>query len=385
MQDDIAVKVHHLYKSFDLSENKSVSIKQLVVSIGRKRKINRQIVLDDIDFEVKKGDFFGIVGRNGSGKSTLLKLMAGVYTPDRGAVITNGDLTPFIELGVGFNPELTGKDNIYLNASLLGYTRKQTDEIYNEIIRFAELEEHMDKKLKNYSSGMQVRLAFSIAIKVKSDILIFDEVLAVGDAAFQQKCFDHFESLKQQKQTVIFVSHDMAAVRRFCNRAVYIKEGKIIGNGSPDEVADIYAFENIQESPEAEEPNKVEQRVPATHKLDAKIIEETAKHLLLEFSFKSKDEVEMYIGLSVQKQGFSVAEIITPKDIAIVGNGLATYDLNLDLFNPGSYTVGSGLYLRKNKQLVAISRSKCSFAIKGDDITKGGPLKLEHDWELKKY
>ncbi len=248
MSDDSAIKVHHLDKSFDLSGNKSRTVKQLVVNIGKKHRSDRQLVLKNIDFEIKKGDFFGIVGRNGSGKSTLLKLIAGVYTPDSGAVELNGSLTPFIELGVGFNPELTGKDNVYLNAALLGYTRKQTIEIYDEIVQFAELGEHMDKKLKNYSSGMQVRLAFSIAIKVKSDILIFDEVLAVGDEAFQRKCFDVFEKYKAQKQTVVLVTHDMETVRRFCNRALILDKGSVLDIGDPSKVAASYSKLNLKET-----------------------------------------------------------------------------------------------------------------------------------------
>lgn len=240
MKDDVAIKVHDLHKSFDWTENKSTSIKQLFVNIGKKNKKSRQKVLDGIDFEIKKGEFFGIVGLNGSGKSTLLKLIAGVYTPDSGVIEVNGNLTPFIELGVGFNSELSGKDNVYLSASLLGFTRKQVDEIYDDIVAFAELEEHMDKKLKNYSSGMQVRLAFSIAVKARNDILVFDEVLAVGDEAFQQKCINVFKEYKRNKQTVVFVTHDMIAVKHFCDRAILINEGKIAISGSIDKVVDHY-------------------------------------------------------------------------------------------------------------------------------------------------
>lgn len=240
VSDEIAIKVHNLHKSFDLPENKHTSIKQLFVNIGKKNIKKRQKVLDGIDFEIKKGDFFGIVGRNGSGKSTLLKLIAGVYTPDSGAIEVNGDLTPFIELGVGFNPELSGHDNVYLSASLLGFTRKQVDAIYDEIVDFAELHDHMDQKLKNYSSGMQVRLAFSIAVKAKNDILVFDEVLAVGDQAFQQKCINVFEEYKRNKQTVVFVTHDMSAVLHFCDRAILINEGKIAKSGSIKEVVEHY-------------------------------------------------------------------------------------------------------------------------------------------------
>ena len=178
-KDEVAIKVSHVSKSFKLPHEKSNSVKSIVVNPLKKRTYERQEVLKDINFEIKKGEFFGIVGRNGSGKSTLLKLLAGIYSPDKGSIQVNGKLTPFIELGVGFNPELTGRENVFLNGALLGFNRKEMSTMYDEIVEFAELEKFMDQKLKNYSSGMQVRLAFSIAIRAKSDILILDEVLAV--------------------------------------------------------------------------------------------------------------------------------------------------------------------------------------------------------------
>lgn len=187
MGNEPAVIIKDLYKSFKLPHEQHSGIKQAVVNIAKGKKgYETQRVLEDVSFEIKKGEFFGIVGRNGSGKSTLLKLLAGIYSPDKGLVQVNGSLTPFIELGVGFNPELTGRENVYLNGALLGFGRKEMDEMYEEIVSFAEIEKFMDQKLKNYSSGMQVRLAFSIAIQAKSDILVLDEVLAVGDEAFQK-------------------------------------------------------------------------------------------------------------------------------------------------------------------------------------------------------
>lgn len=246
MNDDIAIKVHDLHKSFDLAEDKRTSIKQLVINAGKKNRKHRQKVLDGVSFEIKKGEFFGIVGKNGSGKSTLLKLLAGVYTPDAGSITTSGNITPFIELGVGFNPELTGRDNVYLSASLLGFTRKQVDAIYDEIVDFSELHEHMDKKLKNYSSGMQVRLAFSIAVKAKNDILIFDEVLAVGDEAFQRKCTRIFEEYRRSKQTVILVTHSMESVRDLCTRALMLSDGKIELIGTVKKVAEAYSRSNAE-------------------------------------------------------------------------------------------------------------------------------------------
>jgi len=245
MNNSIAIKVNDLHKSFDFAASGGSSIKQIFVNIGHDKKPDRQKVLDGISFEIKKGEFFGIVGKNGSGKSTLLKLLAGVYTPDAGSIEVNGRLTPFIELGVGFNPELTGRDNVYLSASLLGFTREQVNEIYDEIVDFSELHEHMDKKLKNYSSGMQVRLAFSIAVKAKNDILIFDEVLAVGDEAFQKKCIKIFEEYRRKKQTVILVTHNMDSVRSLCTRALMLSDGRVELIGGVDEVSNAYSQSNL--------------------------------------------------------------------------------------------------------------------------------------------
>src|SRR6185312_1231877 len=187
-----------------------------------------QHVLEDISFEIKKGDFFAIVGRNGSGKSTLLKLLAGIYIPDEGQVNINGSLTPFIELGVGFNQELTGRENIFLNGALLGFSKKEMQDMYDDIVDFAELERFMDQKLKNYSSGMQVRLAFSIAIRAKTDILLLDEVLAVGDVIFRQKCYNYFHQLKAKGKTVLLVSHDVNVLRQYCTRGVVLENGQLV-------------------------------------------------------------------------------------------------------------------------------------------------------------
>jgi len=246
METEKALIVSKINKSFkeQLGNN---TLKHLFVYagyflIGKKRpkKKNIFIALQDISFEVNKGDFFGIVGRNGSGKSTLLKIIAGVYTPNNGHVIRNGTLTPFIELGVGFNPELSGRDNVFLNAALLGFSRKQTLKMYDSIVEFAELEKFMDQKIKYYSSGMQVRLAFSVAIKINSDILLLDEVLAVGDVNFQEKCYDYFIKLKAAGKTVVLVSHDLNVINRFCNRAILINDTKLIAEGNPKLITEKY-------------------------------------------------------------------------------------------------------------------------------------------------
>ncbi len=239
-KNNVAININHVSKSFRLPHERYSGLKQRALNHKRGKGFETQEVLNDISFDIQKGEFFGIVGRNGSGKSTLLKLMAGIYSPERGGITVNGTLVPFIELGVGFNPELTGRENIYLSGSLLGFSRKDMEAKYDAIVEFAELERFMDQKLKNYSSGMQVRLAFSIAIRAEGDILLLDEVLAVGDSAFQQKCLNYFNQLKREKKTVILVSHGMASVERFCDRALLLEQGKIVKMGSSVEIAELY-------------------------------------------------------------------------------------------------------------------------------------------------
>ena len=249
---DSAIKISDVWKGFRLPNEKNSSLKSAIVNFrSQKRGYTEQKVLRGVSLDIKKGDFFGIVGRNGSGKSTLLKIISDIYKPDRGSVSINGSLTPFIELGVGFNHELTGRENVFLNGALLGFSHDEVEDMYDSIVDFAELEGFMDQKLKNYSSGMQVRLAFSVAIQAKSDILVLDEVLAVGDEAFQRKCDNYFHSIKRDKsKTVILVTHSMDAVRRFCNRAALIVDGEVAEQGSPDKVANAYSNIFIAEAKE---------------------------------------------------------------------------------------------------------------------------------------
>jgi ABC-2 type transport system ATP-binding protein len=241
--DDTAIHVKGVYKDFKLPHQKAGSIKSMftnIFSLGN-QTYETQHALHNITFDIKQGEFFGIVGRNGSGKSTLLKILAGIYQPTKGDVQVNGRVVPFIELGVGFNGELTGRENLFLNGALLGFSEKEVAARYDDIVAFAELERFMDQKLKNYSSGMQVRLAFSVATRLaESDILLIDEVLAVGDANFQRKCFNYFRDLKKQKKTVIFVSHDMNAVREYCDRAILIEQSKMVTQGISEKVAAAY-------------------------------------------------------------------------------------------------------------------------------------------------
>jgi ABC-2 type transport system ATP-binding protein len=340
-----------------------------------------QSALKDITFDIKKGEFFGIVGRNGSGKSTLLKLLAGIYVPSKGDIAVNGTLTPFIELGVGFNPELTGRENVFLSGALLGFNRREMEAMYEDIVSFAELEKFMEQKLKNYSSGMQVRLAFSIAIRAQTDILLLDEVLAVGDAAFQQKCFTYFEELKERKKTVIFVSHDMDAVRRFCTNAIYIKDGDLIHKGTPSEIADIYLEQNMEGSQTTAKQKSSD--LPEKHKLSAKVSTPEKDVVAVKFMYKSEEDEEMYLAISVIKDGISIAELNTSKGKLLKGSGSATYYLDTSTFNGGLYHIGAGLFKAKNGELLSVNSNKVQFIVKGSDTTRGAALKLSDTWKYE--
>lgn len=248
-----AVQVRNVRKQFSYSNHKNSSLKRAITQIFKPKDRSKDtfFALDGISFDIKQGDFFGILGRNGSGKSTLLKIISEIYQPTSGTVSHKGKLVSFIELGVGFKSELTGRENVFLNAALLGFSKQETEAMYDEIVEFAELEKFMDQKLKNYSSGMKVRLAFSVAIRSKSDILILDEVLAVGDAAFKKKSNEYFLSLKDTGQTIILVTHSMTNVKKFCNRAIVIENGKITFEGDPSEAAARYLdlFESDKANP----------------------------------------------------------------------------------------------------------------------------------------
>jgi len=259
MKNNIAISVKNVSKTFVIPHEKISTLRGAFVSLPKALRLTKREnafrsksyenfkALNDISFEVRKGEFFGIIGRNGSGKSTLLKILAGIYAADKGNIKINGRISPFLELGIGFNPELSGRDNIYLNASVLGLTKRQIDKKFDDIVAFSELGRFIDQKVKNYSSGMSVRLAFSVAINANRDILLMDEVLAVGDTNFQGKCFEEFNKYRDQGKTVILVTHDIGTVQRYCDRAMLLRSGKIELIGDPEKVGNKYIYQNMSD------------------------------------------------------------------------------------------------------------------------------------------
>ncbi len=270
MEKEIAISVKNISKTFRIPHERVDSIRIAALNCFHKNSYEEFRALNDVSFEVKKGEFFGIIGRNGSGKSTLLKVLAGIYRVDSGKVKINGLVSPFLELGIGFNPELSGRDNIYLNATVLGLTKKQIDAKFDSIVRFSELERFIDQKLKNYSSGMGVRLAFSVSIHANREILLMDEVLAVGDSNFQAKCLAEFHKYKEMGRTVVLVTHDIATVQRYCDRAMLLRNGKIEKIGKAEEVGNEYIYQNMSDE---------EKRMIAENEENLKSEEEKSKKM----------------------------------------------------------------------------------------------------------
>ncbi len=386
MRDDIAISVKNVSKSFRLPHEQHSGFKQFLINAltkGVKKGYENQHVLSDVYFEIKKGEFFGVVGRNGSGKSTLLKILAGIYNPDRGEVSVNGTLVPFIELGVGFNPELTGRENVFLNGALLGFSRKEIDTMYKEIVDFAELNRFMDQKLKNYSSGMQVRLAFSIAIRAQSDILVLDEVLAVGDEAFQRKCFAYFAELKKQKKTVILVTHSMDSVQQFCTRAMLIDKGEVLQIGKTSRVAEKYT--ELNNIPRATLTEKIKSKNVATKsqvdvKADCSVGDDFISFSISAGSARLLPDtvVTIVINKSSGEKVFQWSTDHESEEPIIINKSNPVFiRLKIaNIFPDGRYDVQIGVKTVDRSTLYGIFNQICTF-----DIVNPNPKKRDSNWK----
>ncbi|MCL1877063.1 ABC transporter ATP-binding protein [Candidatus Saccharibacteria bacterium] len=389
-----AVTLSHVSKTFHLPLERASGIKQAFINrIKGIKGYKKQHVLKDISFTVEKGDFFGIVGRNGSGKSTLLKLISEIYTPDHGEIKINGTLVPFIELGVGFNPELTGRENVYLNGAMLGFSNTEVDAMYNEIVDFAELHDFMDQKLKNYSSGMQVRLAFSVAIKAQGDILVLDEVLAVGDEAFQRKCNEYFGSIKKdQTKTVILVTHSMESVRQFCNKAIMLENGQIVASGNPDKVASQYSkmFQNeyIMEKQNDASGGNIGNQISDVMIKSINIIqdERTTKVIKfredfsIEFNIESGQKYEdLVMGVHVINQLGQDALSMSTRSLKQFGLKAGKNTIRFDVqnvFSEGGYYLNVAVGFREYTKFLIQDHGISNFSIIGMDKAKYSPSGL---------
>lgn len=396
--NDVAIKVSGVSKAFKLPHEKKTSVKSLFVGmLQRHKNFEIQQALNNIDFNIQKGEFFGVIGRNGSGKSTLLKLLAGIYTPDKGHIEVNGKLTPFIELGVGFNPELTGRENVFLNGALLGFNRKEMEVMYDEIVDFAELHKFMDQKLKNYSSGMQVRLAFSIAVRAKSEILLLDEVLAVGDISFQEKCFNYFKEIKKEKQTVVFVSHDFSSVEKFCDRVAVIDQSRLVDIGPPEKMVAILSTimgsdqttkEDLKRVSNEEGTGEVAIQSFSLRAKDGSTAKAIASgdEITVNASYKSKlpSGTKVIVGVSINDSegqviyGPNTSERKSP--VTLSRQGSIQLKIKSCTLVPGSYTLTIGVFNHKAPIAYSLKQHIASFRIIGKQ--KHGIVDFDAEWKI---
>ena len=383
------VEISKLTKSFKIPLEASSGVKQQLINILKGRKGYRVFTpLKDISFTINEGDFFGIVGRNGSGKSTLLKTIAGIYTPNSGNVKVHGSLVPFIELGVGFNPELTGRENIFLNGALLGFSHEEMESMYSAIVEFAELEDFMEERLKNYSSGMQVRLAFSIAIRAHADILLLDEVLAVGDEAFQKKCYSYFDKLKREKRTVILVTHDMAAVERFCTKAVFIEDGHVKMIGKPYRIAAAYSRSNSQNYDRTTGLNSDnEGTVPFKIVLcgtdgKEKTMYDFEETMTVDLSWQQKGVKHVGVAIFRENGEYVYGPNTYQEKTSAIKDQSARYTVKLNL-NEGRYFIKAGLMGANDTKVIAFIEEGPFFSVQRDygHGRWGGVTKLDHTWK----
>ena len=408
--NDIAISVHNVSKTFRIPHEKITSIRGAVTgAIKRNKGYEEFKALDNVSFEVKKGEFFGIIGRNGSGKSTLLKILAGIYQADNHGVKVNGMISPFLELGIGFNPELSGRDNVYLNATVLGMTKKQIDEKFDSIVKFSELERFIDQKLKNYSSGMSVRLAFSVSIHANREILLMDEVLAVGDTNFQSKCLEEFNKYKEMGRTVIIVTHDIPVVERYCDRAMLIRNGKIEEIGEAENVTNKYIQENIMD--EEERISKLKTYPSLVNSvntfIDSKKNKKMVEIIKVEFLnkenniknvFQTGDDIVARIFYRANKEienpVFGV-EIFTQDGILIAspntktsnfhiesirGEGFIDFNINQNPFFVGAYFLTVAIYNKEHITPYDFHDKEFIFNIQSKDENQIGIIKVKHEW-----
>ena len=410
MDKSTAIAIKNVSKTFIIPHEKISTLRGAFVSALRKKAYEKFSALKNISFEVKRGEFFGIIGRNGSGKSTLLKILAGIYTADKGTVTINGRISPFLELGIGFNPELSGRDNIYLNASVLGLAKKQIDGKFDDIVAFSELGRFIDQKVKNYSSGMQVRLAFSVAIHANRDILLMDEVLAVGDTNFQSKCFEEFNKYRDQGKTVVLVTHDIPTVQRYCDRALLLRDGKAEMIGDPEKVGNKYIFQNMSDE-EKRISSEEERRTARTKNPIQKItrgsksplqitgvdfldktgkkknVFETGENITARIFYKAKREIQKPVfGVAIHTQdGLHLAGPNTKTSGLVInqitGTGHLDFIIPHNPFFTNKYFFTAAAYDWKCILPYALKDKAWSFRVVSEEENQLGAMKLKTLWK----
>ncbi len=408
---ELALRVKNITKTFIIPHERIDTMRGYFVNIFKKKTYDNFDALNDVSFDVYKGEFLSIIGKNGSGKSTLLKVLAGIYNAESGSVETHGRISPFLELGIGFNPELSGRDNVYLNATVLGLTRKQIESKFDDIVQFSELERFIDQKLKNYSSGMQVRLAFSVAIHANREILLMDEVLAVGDINFQRKCLNIFRKMKQEGKTIVFVSHDVGTVQEFSDRVVVLNEGKVVKVGGPKRA--VYEYSQIMmkeaektertaiemEENEKKKKEAVQQRgayrfakvTPVNEKGEESLVFERGETIGIKVDIDlDRVEKDLYLGIAIldrDKEAWITGNNTYWDKVNhpwVKGRNTVTLQFPDNFFHRGEFFILSNLFIGHPQDSAIIdtydSREKNQFFKSLPKDKRQGLVYMEHEW-----
>ena len=390
-----AISVSEMSKRYRVYRRKHQSIKEIVAqrSLG---EWDDFWALRDVSFEIPRGQFMGVIGHNGSGKSTLLKVLTGILRPDTGTVTVEGRVSSLLELAAGFQPEYTGRENVYLYGALLGLRRKEISRHYDSIVEFAELAEFMDYPVKNYSSGMYVRLGFAVAVHLEPEILLIDEVLAVGDASFQHKCFDHLHRLRASGCTIVLVSHDVGSISRFCERAVWLDHGRLMADGASDQVTRSYveavaAGASLGRTVSSDELGRgavPDVRISSVRLLDARGDEvhvvPSRSRLRLEIGYEAVRDVEdLDVGFTVFRDD-GVRCVDAPLVVKRLreGTGLLVLDFPAFSLHAGRYDVSISLYERGQRRFHGFL-SRCHPFTVQDEESTGGVVWLDYEWAVR--
>lgn len=395
MNQDVAIEVQHISKSFKISYDKSKTLKDKII-FAKKDKYEIHQVLDDVSFTIEKGEAVGLIGHNGCGKSTTLKLLTRIIYPDSGGISIDGRVSSLLELGAGFHPDMTGRENIYTNASIFGLTKKEIDERLDEIIEFSELEEFIDNPVRTYSSGMYMRLAFSVAINVNADILLIDEILAVGDSNFQLKCANKMQELKKEGITIVIVSHSMGQIEELCDRCIWLDKGKIVSDGTPQYVHKLYM--EFMGQARAERSEKERQLMEEAKNLDLSITKVECKNnageprvafsidddinITLYYKIKSprKVAVQFTVFRSDYMMCYERRTDAEKETVLLEGEGKIQLKLKNVQLLLGHYMIDFSFYTEEGHLINSFERI-CQFDVYAD-VEERGMFRMKHQWEF---
>ncbi len=395
-----ALTVDGVSKTFKVHHERANSLKQYIAARGRNR-YEEFYALRDVSFEVHDGEAFGVIGHNGSGKSTLLKCMAGILQPNKGSITVHRRMSALLELGAGFHPELSGRDNIFLNASILGMSRPEIAKRFDEIVEFSGLEQFIDTPVKTYSSGMYVRLAFAVAINVDPDMLLIDEILAVGDIAFQQKCMEKFAQFREEGRTLVLVTHDLGSIRNFCDRAIWLDHGNVAGEGSPTELVDQYTETMLSDDDDAEAVTEGARRGSGEIKVDKveMIVNgrqtfrvQTGETVSFRLHYSTSEQVKTPVfSIEVARLGAATVTAPSTRDADLVpdvisGSGVLEVSLEHVALLPGPHVLHTSITDFGRQHSYDHIQTALRFdVIAGDSNEVNGLITMRPQWSLEQH